>query len=118
MYNIKDLIDEYGNEYLMETNPDVALFPMYDLNAFLPQDPEDAFNAGLYAYGWWNNEKYERDFSFNDDYFTYDGYAHLVSVSEYNRQQYLESEIDEDDFIEWCKEQGYIDEDEDYEDED
>ena len=118
MFNIEDLIDEYGNEYLMETNPDVALFSMYELNEMLPQNPEDAFSLGLYAYGWWNHEKYKREFNTGDDYFTYDGYAHLVSVSEYDRQRYLQSEIDEPYFIEWCKEQGYIDEDEDYEDED
>ena len=115
-YDIKELIEEYGNEYLMDENPDYALYSMYELNEFLPQNPEDAFRAGLFAYGWWGGEKYKRDFNFGDDYFAYDGYANLVSVNEYDYVAYLESWIDEDYFIEWCKDQGYIDEDEDNED--
>lgn len=118
MYNIEDLINEYGNEYLMETDPDVALYSMYDLNELLPQSPEDAFSAGLNAYGYFGGEKYKRDFNLNDDYFTYDGYARLVSVYGSDYIPYLQGHIDEDYFIEWCEEQGYIDEDEDYEDED
>lgn len=116
--NYKDLLEEYGNEYLSETDPDSQLLDMYMLNEILPQDPEDAFIAGLYSYGWWNGEKYKRDFNASDDYFTFDGYAHYVSVSSYDVLAYLEMYITEEYFLEWCKEQGYIEDDEDDFDED
>lgn len=115
-YDIDDLIEEYGNEYLSENDPDSQLLDMYMLNEVLPQNPEDAFSAGLYAYGWWNGEKYKRDFNTSDDYFTFDGYAHYVSVSSSEALDYLKMNITEEYFVEWCIEQGYIDEDEDEDD--
>lgn len=116
--NYEDLLEEYGNEYLSETDPDSQLLDMYMLNEVLPQDPYDAFSAGLYAYGWCNGEKYKRDFNTSDDYFTFDGYAHYVSVSSYDVLEYLKMHITEEYFLEWCNEQGYIEDDEDYFDED
>lgn len=116
--NYEDLLEEYGNEYLSETDPDSQLLDMYMLNEVLPQNPEDAFSAGLYSYGWWNGEKYKRDFNTSDDYFTFDGYAHYVSVSSYDVLEYLKMHITEEYFLEWCNEQGYIEDDEDYFDED
>lgn len=112
MTQVENLIEKYGNEYLMETNPDVALNSMCDLRELLPQNPEDAFNAGLYAYGYCGGEMYKRDFNLDDNYVTYDGYARLVSLHDFDYVPYLQSHIDEDYFIEWCKEEGHIDEDE------
>lgn len=116
--NYEDLLEEYGNEYLSEIDPDSQLLDMYMLNEILPQDPEDAFSAGLYAYGWLNGEKYKRDFNTGDDYFTFDGYAHYVSVSSYDVLAYLKMHITEEYFLEWCNEQGYIEDDDDNFDED
>lgn len=39
--NYEDLLKEYGNEYLSETDPDAQLLDMFMLNEVLPQDPED-----------------------------------------------------------------------------
>lgn len=111
-YDIDGLIKEYGNEYLMDTDPDNALYSMYDLNELLPQNPEDAFMAGIYAAKAGN-------FNPSDDYFTFDGYGRHNSISEYEYESYLADHIDVDYFIEWCERYGYADEyeidDEDYE---
>lgn len=112
-YDIDDLLEEYGNEYLSENDPDSQLLDMDMLNEVLPNNPEDAFNEGLWAYGWWDGEKYKRDFDTSDDYFTFDGYAHYVSVPSHDALGYLKMHITEEYFVEWCIEQGYIDEDED-----
>lgn len=114
----EDLLEEYGNEYLSEHDPDSQLFDMYMLNELLPSDPERAFTDGLWAYGWWNGEKYKRDFNTSDDYFTFDGYAHYVSVSSSEALDYLKMHITEEYFLNWCREQGYIEDDDEYVEED
>lgn len=107
--NYDELLREYGNEYLAENDPDSQLLEMDMLGEFLPQDPEDAFNAGMFAYGWWNGEKYQRNFQFNDEYFTFDGYAHIVSVPDAAVMSYLNMHVDEHYFLQWCEDNGYID---------
>lgn len=111
-YDIEELIKQYGNEFLMDTDPDNALYDMDSLGELLPQDPWDAFMAGFRAGKFAN-------FNPSDDFYTFDGYGRHHSVSHYDYYDYLTDHIDEDYFIEWCERYGYIDEYEmeEYEDE-
>ena len=55
----------------------------------------------------WNG--YE-DFNLNEDYLIFNGYDNLVSIEESLLNDYMMSRIDEENFHDWCNEQGYIDE--------
>ena len=48
------------------------------------------------------------DFNPNHDYFYFNGYANLVSTDD--ADGYYEDHIDRDYFLDWCDEQGYLDE--------
>ena len=104
-YDIDDLLEEYGNEFLIETRrQDDALYPMDELESLLPSSLTDAFTMG------WRSRN---QFRWTDSYVTFDGYGNLVSIPKNEYLSYLANQIDEDEFVEWCIEQGYIDEDED-----
>lgn len=43
----------------------------------------------------------------------YDGYANLISIKDYDINDYLKEHIDESYFYDWCVKQGYFESDED-----
>lgn len=96
-----ELLRKYGKEYANETNLD-SLEYMENLDMFFknPYDAvKSAFHGGRYGF--------EQDkFNPNDDYFRFDG-KNIQSVPYVN--DYLHDVIDEDDFIQWCKDNGYLD---------
>ena len=86
------------------------------------KDFEEAFTMGLQAYGWGyaSNDSSLRkaEFRLSDDWFAFDGYGRLMSVydDEAYYKQYL-LDYYRDEFIEWLTDNGYIEEDEEDEDE-
>ena len=111
---IEELIRDYGAEFLQESDYyDQCPYPMDELEELTNYTPLEAITRAFYGYRWSRIDRDEpEEFNPNDEYFTFNGYGNLVSISEFDYEDYLKSQIDEDDFIEWCKEQGYIDEDE------
>lgn len=109
---ISELKQKHGQEYLQEKHPDDMIYPMDEIDELFSSVWDalrGAFFGGRYGYD-------KDSFNPNDDYFYFDGYGNLVSVTYLD--EYLDNEINDDDFIEWCKEQGYYKENEDDEGED
>lgn len=110
----RELLKNYGNEYLQEHNPDDCIYPMDEVSEFIT-DVWEALRSSFYGYDWAPGADSERSlreqFNPNRDYFAFNGYGNLTSIDGYYYTDWLERCIDEDDFIEWCTEQGYIDED-------
>ena len=115
--NVEELIRDYGTEFLQESDYyDQMPYEMDMLEEITNYTPLEAITRDFYGYQWSGVEKENpAEFNPNDEYFAFNGYGNLVSIPEYCYEEYLKSQIDEDEFIEWCKEQGYVDEDEDIE---
>ena len=108
---ISELKQEYGQEYLQEKQPDDMIYQMDEIDELFSSAWDalrGAFFGGRYGYD-------QDSFNPNDDYFYFNGYGNLVSVPYLD--EYLNNEIDDDNFIEWCKEQGYYEENDDDDDE-
>lgn len=105
-WDFKDMLDDYGMEYLQEKDLDIAPTPMEDLIEFFDSPLEairSAFYGGRYCC--------ENDpFNPNDDYFCFNGYGNLESIPYLD--DYLRDMIDEKLFYKWCIKQGYFEPDE------
>ena len=114
-YDFAELVRQYGVEYMEENNMyDEMPNEMEMLNEYTQYDALEAITRAFYGYRWSGVEKDEREeFNPNDEYFAFNAYGNLISIPDYWYDEYLQSFIGEDEFIEWCKEQGYIDEDDD-----
>lgn len=114
-YNYDELLRDYGNEYLIENNPDDALYAMDEMDELYNASAYEAVQRAFYGYDYNrfdNGERNEREsFNPNRDWFGFNGYGNLVSVDDYDYVSWMDSHISEDEFIDWCVEQGYIDED-------
>lgn len=111
----EDLVEEYGMMYLSNEVPDDALLEM-DMIDELYDSPLDAITRAFYG----GRYKWDDDsFNPNDEFFYYNGYGNLVSVNEYDKDEYLADTIGEDneDFLEWGR-KYYPEDFEDDEDDD
>lgn len=112
----EDLLRQYGNYYLQEHDPDDCLYSMDEMDELLNDSAYNAIQRAFYGYDY--NPHREGDggerepFNPNRDWFGFNGYANLVSVDDFDYVAWLDSHIDDDEFIEWCMEQGYIEEEE------
>lgn len=111
----KDLLIDHGYEYCEEYSPDNCLYEMELLEEIaFPDgtDPLESFTKGLYAYSWKSSvgdwEGHTEDFHLNDDYFAYDEYANLCSLTEYQVPIWYNQRIEKSSFIEWLIDNGYI----------
>lgn len=106
-WNFEDMLDDYGMEYLQETDSDNEPISMDDFNEFF-SDCWEAVRSAIYGGRW----GFDRD-SFNptDDYFRFNGYGNVESIPYI--EDYLKDMIDEESFYDWCVEQGYFESDED-----
>ena len=99
---IDNLICEWGRDYLRDRGYyDDEPFPMDEFNEVF-HAPEEAVRAAFYGgrYG------FEQDcFNPNDEYFKYGVYLESIPYID----DYLLDIISKDDFVEWAKEQNYID---------
>lgn len=113
----RSLLEDYGKEYLDQS--DYYEDRLYDLEYdedILKGDKDLYWVACRMFYG--GRWGYENDpFNPNDEWVVIDGYGNWESLNKYKLVDYLESVIDEDEFIEWCKEEGYLDEEDEDEDE-
>ena len=97
-----ELISQYAQEYLSETDADKYLYSMDDFDELMNGSVEE--NGSL----WLAQRIFFGNFNPNHDYFYFNGYANLVSTDD--ADDYYEDHIYRDYFLEWCDEQGYLDE--------
>lgn len=114
----EELLKQYGNEYLQEHNGDNCVYMMDEIQEFIT-DVWEALRSSFNGYDWCpgadNDRELRWQFNPNKEYFAFNGYGNLVSIDENYLTAYLDLHIDQEDFVEWCQEQGYIDEDEEIE---
>ena len=111
-WDYDEIIEEYGCEYLGETNPDVEPMDMGEFNELTSykDDPLEAITRAFFGGRWgFKNDS----FSPMDEYFAYDGYANLISIKDYDLVDYLKEKIDEGEFYDWCVDNGHFESDED-----
>jgi hypothetical protein len=110
-WDFDEMVNDYGFEYLSEHNPDVEPYSMDEFNELTSyrDDPLEAITRAFYGgrYGFKNDS-----FNPNDEYFAYDGYGNLISIKDYDINEYLKDYIDESYFYDWCVNQGYFESDE------
>lgn len=111
-WDFDEMIEDYGFEYLSEHDPDAEPYDMGEFNELTSyqDDPLEAITRAFYGgrYGFKNDS-----FNPNDEYFAYDGYANLISIKDYDINDYLKEHIDESYFYDWCVKEGYFESDED-----
>ena len=116
-YDFDELVSDYGYEYLSEFYPDDCAYPMDELDELTNFTAEQAITRAFYGYDYFPKDprSIKEPFNPNREYFAFNGYGNLVSIEKYYYLDWMKRSIDEDQFVEWCLEQGYIEEDEDYE---
>lgn len=115
-YDYRELLRDYGNEYLQEHQPDDCIYEMDMITEFIT-DVWEALRSAFFGYDWApgadSDHNLREQFNPNKDYFAFNGYGNLVSIDGYYYVDWLDRCITESEFVEWCQEQGYIDEDDD-----
>lgn len=115
---LEKLVTNYGQEYLSENDPDSCPYSMDELNELTNYSAIDAITRAFYGYRYNpyddGDASHREEFNPNDEYFAFNGYGNLVSISSWSLAQWIYSHIDDDDdFKNWCEEQGYVDEEDD-----
>lgn len=107
-WDFEEMVEKYGMDYLAESNPDVEPFEMDMFNEIVGDDAWEAVRACFYGgrYGFKNDS-----FNPTDDYFRYNQLANLESIPYLD--DYLKEEIDEEEFYNWCVDNGYFEVEED-----
>lgn len=110
-WDFDEMIEDYGFEYLSEHDPDAEPYDMGEFNELTSyqDDPLEAITRAFYGgrYGFKNDS-----FNPNDEYFAYNRVGNLISIKDYDINDYLKENIDEEEFFDWCVEEGYFDIDE------
>ncbi len=107
-WDFKSMREDYGVEYLGQTDPDNCPMSMADIGECFT-DVAEAIRATCYG----ERFGFKQDsFNYNDDYFAFNAYANLVSIP--SLKDYLKEYVEEEDLKKWCIEEGYFsEEDED-----
>ena len=117
-FDLDELAEDYGLEYMREKSDEEELFDMEMLDDMMDsQTPTEIIMKAFFGddYEFLNSNDRE-SFNPNREYFYFNVYGNLVSVDARDKVEFIKEHLDEDDFIEWCKDQGYVDEDEDEDD--
>lgn len=109
------MLREHGYEFLSEHYSDYCPYPMDELEELTQYGALEAITRAFYGYAWNRADNHNEPFNPNSDYFAFNGYGNLVSIEAYYYDDYLNSWIDEGEFITWCDDNGYL---EDYYEED
>ena len=106
-WDFDEMLEQYGVEFLNETDPDSAPWDMDDFNDLTGygNDPLEAIRRAFYGerYGFKNDS-----FNPNDEYFAYNGYGNLVSINERDLNEYLNDYVDEEEFYNYCVDNSYF----------
>jgi hypothetical protein len=105
-WNFEDMVNDYGMEYLSEEDSDNVPLNMDDFNEYF-NDAWEAVRSAFFGgrYGFKNDS-----FNPTDPYFTFNGYGNVESIPYI--EDYLTDMIDEEEFYNWCVDNGYFESDE------
>ena len=107
-----DMLDQYAYDYITENRGEEQVYEMGMLAEFLSErDPLDIFSDALWAHQYDGKEDWEghsTDFNMNDEWFAIDAYGHYVSMNDNERIEWYDRSIDDNYFIDWLIENGYI----------
>ena len=106
------MVENYGQEYLAENDPDSEPISMDDLDEYF-RSPWEAIRSSFYGgrYGHKNDS-----FVPVDEYFAFNGAGNIISIPDFVLTEYLKDEIVEEEFYDWCVDQGYYEPEEEDED--
>ena len=114
-WDFDNMLEEHANEYLIENNDsDDALISMDEFDEFFKSPWEavrSAFFGGTYR-GDFNNT-HKESFNPTHDFWYLNGYGNAVSVEDIWVDDYYKDIINEEEFYNWCVEQGYFESEED-----
>lgn len=117
-YDYRELLQDYGNEYLQEYYPDDCIYEMDMVTEFIT-DVWEALRSAFFGYDWApgadSDHNLREQFNPNKDYFAFNGYGNLVSIDSYYYVDWLDRCITESEFVDWCVERGYLDEEDEEE---
>ena len=87
--------DKYNLQFDADRGDDY-IYPMEDLNELFSSDDNIMLlNRAYFGYDYHDNEKFRGAFNPNADYFMFNGYANLVSLSEYDAAGFLDDLLTE-----------------------
>lgn len=119
-WDFDDMLSQYGIEFLQEKHEDFqdCVNYMDDLQYILESEGLEWLLDRLYFGGQWIRGDFnsKETFDHHDEYFVVNGYGNFYSLSDYYLDDYVkdtvESVYDEEEFYDWCVEQGYFESDE------
>lgn len=105
-FDLEELVENYGVEFLMEHGEEQYPISMDEFDEYFDSPYNavlSAFNGGRYGFK-------QDPFNPNDEYFFFNSYGNPVSLNKYEYDKYLEDLVMdyEDEFIDYCRSQGYI----------
>ena len=104
--NLDDLIREYGNSYLFDKYPEIAVYSMDELDElFTP------LRAVELAFHGCRCGQPDEPFCPYDGYFVADTTLQSLEFKDEYVADVFEDVVDKDDFIAWCREQDYLPDD-------
>lgn len=123
-WDFDEMLKQYGIEYMSENasdNQDCVNY-MEDLEYVMEAEGLDFLLDRLYFGGQWIRGDFnsKETFDHHEEYFVVNGYGNFYSLSDYYLDDYIKDIIEnvygEEEFYDWCVEQGYFESDEDDED--
>lgn len=120
-WDFDEMLKQYGIEYMSENasdNQDCVNY-MEDLEYAIQSEGLDWLLDRLYFGGQWMRGDFNSKETFNhhEEYFVVNGYGNFYSLSDYYLDDYVKDTIEnvygEEEFYNWCVEQGYFESDED-----
>lgn len=109
----RELLKNYGLSYLSDTAESMwdDVYGMDDINyMFEDQSHLDILEMASKGYNYTLTDE-EKPFNPDKEYFAINSYGGLISIDSRLLPDFIETEmnIDKEDFMDWCKEEGYID---------
>lgn len=122
-WDFDDMLKQYGIEYLSENSSDSqdCVNYMEDLQYIMESQGLEWLLDRLYYGGQWIRGDFntKETFDHHEEYFVVNGYGNFYSLSDYYLDDYVKDTIEnvygEEEFYNWCVEQGYFESDEDNE---
>ena len=109
-WDFEDMLGDYGMEFLAENYPDDEPIDMDSFDEYF-RSPWEAVRSAFFG-GRWGNDR--DSFNPTDSYFVFNGYNNAISIPYLD--DYLEDEINEEEFYNYCVDNGYYEPEEEDED--
>ena len=103
-WDFEDMLDDYGMEFLAENYPDDEPVDMDSFDDHF-HSPWEAVRSAFFG-GRWGNDR--DSFNPTDPYFVFNGYNNAISIPYLD--DYLKDEVNEEEFYNFCVDNGYYQE--------